>query len=384
MQKVSLYHSLLHDASRLKALWQLEGLDEFVALMRQYLDWPELNFEQLQRFLAEQNQQPFCPELASFSLCWQPYAYQAQRKIVRWAPAFLKPSLPFFEEDIALSRQSLLAQLIQPFSELEQLIPQRLTVPAVQPALLIFHWSRCGSTLVSGSFALQQKVKVLSESMLASDLLNDPYWAGQQPELLDLVLRLQGRLRHHELQLVVKCNAWDLQHWPVWLNLYPKAGVLCLIRQPEAVLASHHHLAGRHMVRQQPALWQESDQSASLLDYRIQVIQRMAILMNALRQQRDCTVLSYEQLKDSTPQQLARIAGLELTDAEQKQWQDFRNFDAKQQGVPFKSTKKSAEELFSPAELEQIRSELQLLYQLLLAKGEGYPNCVANTAISCS
>jgi hypothetical protein len=366
MQKVSLYHALLHDASKLKALWQLEGLDEFVALMRQYLDWPELNFEQLQRFLAEQNQQPFCPELASFSLCWQPYAYQGQRKIVRWAPAFLKPCLPFFEDDLALSRQSLLAQLIQPFSELEQLIPQRLTVPAVQPALLIFHWSRCGSTLVSGSFALQQKVKVLSESMLASDLLNDPYWAGRQPELLDLVLRLQGRLRHHEQQLVVKCNAWDLQHWPVWLNLYPNAGVLCLIRQPEAVLASHHHLAGRHMVRQQPALWQESDQSAPLLDYRIQVIKRMATLMDALRQQRDCTVLSYEQLKDTTPQQLARIAGLELTDSEQKQWQEFRQFDAKQQGVPFRSNKKPAHALFSSAELQQIRSQLEPLYQLLL------------------
>lgn len=370
MQKVSLYSALLHDACRLKALWQADQLDEFVALMRQYLQWPELSFDELQHFLEVQNQQPFCPELASFSLSWQPYTYQAQRKIVRWVPAFLKPSLPFFEEDIALSRQSLLAQLIQPFSELEQLLPQRLTVPAVQPALLIFHWSRCGSTLVSGSFALQHNVKVLSESMLASDLLNDPCWAAQQPELLDLVLRLQGRLRHNEQQLVVKCNAWDLQHWPVWLNLYPKAGVLCLIRQPEAVLASHHHLAGRHMVRQQPALWQEPDQSASLLDYRMQVIQRMATLMHALRQQRDCTVLSYEQLKDCTPQQLAWIAGLELTDAEQKQWQDFRLFDAKQQGVAFQPTKKSAEELFSSAELEQIRSELQPLYQLLLAKGD--------------
>ncbi len=366
MQKVSLYHSLLHDASRLKALWQLEGLDEFVALMRQYLDWPELNFEQLQRFLAEQNQQPFCPELASFSLCWQPYAYQRQRKIVRWAPAFLKPSLPFVEEDIALSRQSLLAQLIQPFSELEQLIPQRLTVTAVQPALLIFHWSRCGSTLVSGSFALQQKVKVLSESMLASDLLNDPWWTGQQPELLDLVLRLQGRLRHHEQQLVIKCNAWDLQHWSVWLNLYPKAGVLCLIRQPEAVLASHHHLAGRHMVRLHPDLWKESWQSMTLLEYRIQVIQRMASLMNTLRQKHHCTVLSYDQLKSTAPQQLAKLAGLELTDAEQKQWQEFRQFDAKHQGLPFHSSKKSAQELFSPTELHQIRSQLEPLYQLLL------------------
>lgn len=371
MQKVSLYSALLHDACRLKALWQADQLDEFVALMRQYLLWPELNFEQLQRFLAEQNQQPFCPELVSFSLCWQPYGYQAQRKIVRWVPAFLKPSLPFFEEDIAQSRQSLLAQLIQPFSELEQLLPQRLIVPEVQPALLIFHWSRCGSTLVSGSFALQHNVKVLSESMLASDLLNDPCWAAQQPELLDLVLRLQGRLRHNEQQLVVKCNAWDLQHWQLWVSLYPRAGVLCLIRQPEAILASHHHQAGRHMVRQQPALWQESDQSASLLDYRIQVMQRMATLMNAMRQQHDCTVLSYDQLKDSTAQQLASLAGLKLTDAEQWQWQEFRFFDAKQQGLPFQSTKKSAEDLFSPAELKQILSELQPLYQLLLAKGEG-------------
>lgn len=367
MQKVSLYHSLLHDASKLSTLWQLEGLDEFVALMRQYLHWPELNFEQLQRFLAEQNQQPFCPELVSFSLCWQPYAYQARRKIVRWVPAFLKPSLPFFEDDIALSRQSLLAQLIQPCSELEQLIPQRQAIPAVQPVLLIFHWSRCGSTLVSGSFALQQKVKVLSESMLASDLLNDFYWAGKHPELLDLVLRLQGRLRHHEQQLVIKCNAWDLQHWPVWLSLYPKTNVLCLIRQPEAVLASHHHLAGRHMVRLQPELWKDPEPSETLLDYRIQVIKRMASLMNGLRQQHPCTVLSYEQLKDYNPQQLAKIAGLELTDAEQKQWQEFRLFDAKQQGVPFKSTKKSAQELFNSLELQQIRSQLEPLYQLLLA-----------------
>ncbi|MDF3123443.1 hypothetical protein [Rheinheimera sp. 1928-s] len=371
MQKVSLYHALLHDAVRLKTLWQQEQLDEFVALMRQYLRWPELNFEQLQRFLAEQNQQAFCPELASFSLCWQPYAYQAQRKIVRWAPAFLKPSLPFFEDDLALSRQSLLAQLIQPFSELEQLLPQRLTVPAVQPALLIFHWSRCGSTLVSGSFALHQKVKVLSESMLASDLLNDPYWAGQQPELLDLVVRLQGRLRHNEQRLVIKCNAWDLQHWPVWLSLYPKAGVLCVIRQPEAVLASHHHLAGRHMVRLQPELWKDTNQCATLLDYRIEVVRQMAVLMNAMRQYCHCTVLSYEQLKDFTPPQLASLAGLTLTDAEQQLWREFRLFDAKQQGVPFQPTKKSAEELFSPAELKQIRSDLQPLYQLLLAKGEG-------------
>ncbi|SUI87486.1 hypothetical protein [Shewanella morhuae] len=371
MGNVSLYHALLHDASRLKQLWQTTQLDDFVTLMRMYLKWPDLNFELLQGFLAAQNQQPLCPELASFSLCWQPYGYQAQRRIVRWIPAFAKPELPFFEDNIALSRQSLLAQLIQPCSQLEQLLPQRLAVPAVSPALLIFHWSRCGSTLVSGSFALQPEVKVLSESMLASDVLLDPTWVGQQTLVVDLVLRLQGRLRHQEQMLVVKCNAWDLQYWQVWLAAFPAANVLCLIRQPQAVLASHHHVAGRHMVRQQPALWHYLDKSTTLLEYQCQVIQRMAELMTEIQQQYGCKVLSYEQLQQTPARQLGRLAGLQLTEAEQQRWDIFRHFDSKQQGVPFKSSKKTASELFSTAQLQQISAKLAPLYQLLLAKGAG-------------
>lgn len=371
MCRVSLYHVLLHDASRLKALWQTTQVDDFVAKMRLYLQWPELNFELLLDFLTAQNQQPFCPELASFSLCWQPYAYQAQRGIVRWVPAFIKPVLPFFEEDLALSRQNLLAQLIQPCSQLAQLLPLRLTVPPVQPALLIFHWSRCGSTLVSGSFALQPDIKVLSESMLASDLLLDPTWSGQQTQVLDLVLRLQGRLRHQEQKLVIKCNAWDLQHWPIWLATYPSAKRLCLIRQPEAVLASHHYLAGRHMVRQQPALWDGLDTAVTLLEYQCQVIKHMAELMIELLQQHPCKLLSYEQLTHTSAQQLAVLAGSTLTEIEQRRWNAFRHFDAKQQGVPFQNRKKPADALFSAAQLQRIRAKLQPLYQLLLAKGAG-------------
>ncbi len=369
MPKKKLYYELLHDAEKLHRLWQQTRLDEFVCLLGEYLQWSDIDFGQLQLFLAEQNSQPFCPDAERFSQCWQPSSYQPKQKTIRWIPAFLKPSLPFFEDDIALNRQNLLAQFIQPYSDIARLLTQRESLPAIHPALLIFHWSRCGSTLLSGNFMLQAECKVLSESMLASDLLADPYWASQQLEILDLALRLQGRLRHAEQKLIIKCNAWDLQYWQVWLKAFPAAQIVCLIRQPEAVLASHQQQAGKHMVGLQPAVWRALPQNMPLLEYRINVIQLMAAYMEQILAQKPCRVLPYEELKDAPPAELARLAGITLTADQAESWLERRKFDAKQQGVPFSNTKKTAPELFNPEQLANIRQRLNPLYQSLAASG---------------
>lgn len=370
MSKASLYYDLLHDSEKLHQLWKLLLLDDFVCMMGQYLQWPDVSFEQLHEFISEQNRQPFFPDLERFSLCWQPSGYLPKQKIIRWVPAFLKPSLPFLEEDISQSRQNLLAQFIQPYSEMETLLPQREKIPPSRPVLFIFHWSRCGSTLLSGSFMLQPECKVLSESMLASDLLADPHWASQQEEVLDLAIRLQGRFRHEEEKLVVKCNAWDLQYWKVWLKVFPSAQIVCLIREPKDILASHHHLAGRHMVKQTPAIWSDTWRYSSILEYQVQVIALMASYMMELLKERKSAVFSYEQLRDCSPVKIARLAGINLTAQQTACWLDHRRFDAKQQGVPFRNTKKTAEQLFTARQLEMIRQQLGYCYQNLLAQTE--------------
>lgn len=369
MSTVKLYYDLLHNAEKLQTLWQQSRLDEFVRLLKLYLQWPDANFEQLQLFLTKQNSLPFCPQAEQFSQCWQPSAYQPKQKTIRWIPAFAKLSLPFLEDDIALSRQRLLAQFIQPYSNVAELLAQQEKLPPVQPALLIFHWSRCGSTLLSGSFMLHPKCKVLSESMLVSDLLADPYWQPQQEKVLDLAIRLQGRFRHAEEKLIIKCNAWDLQHWHIWLKAFPSAQVVCLIRQPEAILASHEQQAGKHMVSLQPALWHELPQSLPLLEYRIKVIQLMADYMQQILAKRKCKILTYEQLKETTPAIMAGLANIKLTTQQTEHWLERHKFDAKQRGVLFKAATKTALEVFNANQLEHIRQTLMPVYQNLVGSG---------------
>lgn len=182
MNRPQLYQQLLHNESQLRALWRCEGLEHFVHLMADFLHWPELEFQQLLIFLHEQNQQPLQPDLELFSRCWLPYAYKRAGQQLLWIPAFQKPEQPFLEDDLVIWRQSLLAQLILPVTQLQPLLAQMQNLPAMQPQLLIFHWSRCGSTLVSGCLMLEPELKVLSESMLISDVLQDSELSADQKQ----------------------------------------------------------------------------------------------------------------------------------------------------------------------------------------------------------
>lgn len=369
MNRPQLYQQLLHNESQLRALWRCEGLEHFVHLMADFLHWPELEFQQLLIFLHEQNQQPLQPDLELFSRCWLPYAYKRAGQQLLWIPAFQKPEQPFLEDDLVIWRQSLLAQLIRPVTQLQPLLAQMQNLPAVQPQLLIFHWSRCGSTLVSGCLMLEPELKVLSESMLISDVLQDSELSADQAQCLDLLVRLQGRFRHQEQQLVIKCNAWDLQHWRLWTHVFPQSKLLGLVRQPAAILASHQRVSGRHMVRQQPELWSGIQQGLSLLEYRVEVVRRMADFMLQLQQEKPVLVLDYQQLVTTSAAELAALLGISLDKQQALRWQERRLMDAKARQTVFVAAKQDPAAQFTPQEQQLIRERLGNCYQLLSGQG---------------
>lgn len=362
-QQISLYQQLLNNREALQQLAVVTTLADFTALMQQFLQWPSLTEPQLLEFLAIQNQQPQLVELNKFSVCWQPYSYQSKQQMLCWMPALESLSLPFYADEIAQVRSSLLATLIQPKTALVPLLSQRLLLPEVKPLLLTFHWSRCGSTLLSGSFARLNTCLVLSESNLLSDILLDGNLAEQRAELFDLALRLQGRFRFAQQHLILKLNAWDLAHWPLLLALYPTAQVCCVTRQPLAILTSHQREAGRHMVVQQPALLPGLELSPDggigfLLRFQLAVLSRLAALSQQLLLSGRCKMVSYGQLCQVSPQQVAALAGLTLSSQQQQDLLLFRLSDAKQQGQPYQGVKTSAEQVFSATELIWLRHQL--------------------------
>jgi len=336
------YWQLLHQPESLYLLYQAQDVEHFVALMADFLNWPELNLEQMLAFIALQ-QPSFIPDLARFSQVWFPSHYHAQTKTISWVPVFQRLSKPFLEDDICDARRGLLASFIQPQTLLEPLLSQRESLPAINPNLMIFHWSRCGSTLVSSSFSLLNTCRVLSESMLCSDVMHDGDWPlVLKPQLVDLCLRLQGRLRPNERELVIKCNAWDLACWPMLLALYPDSRVLCLMRHPRDILASHQREAGMHMVGRVKALFPhslpltESTHGEPSLDaFRMGVLHGFAQQTAALYQSSHCILMDYQQLKVFKPTTLCAMLEWPLSAEDIERWQTHRRFDAKQQGQLF-------------------------------------------------
>lgn len=117
--------------------------------------------------------------------------------------------------------------------------------PSLEPAGMIFHLSRCGSTLVSRLLGTLPGVVVLNEPAPLNNLLG----LGSQQvdettlvELVRLVVRALGRRRHgDERQVVLKCSSWNIRRRAILTAAFPEAPWVWVQRDPARVLASLLH-----------------------------------------------------------------------------------------------------------------------------------------------
>lgn len=372
--KLTLYRHLLHDEKSLAALQQSCSIQDFVQQMALYLQWPDLTFDLMLNFLEQQNNTVLVPDLELFSRFWQPADYRKKHQALNWVPAFEPLQQPFFQDDILKQRGKLLARFIRPVTLVSDLLAQTATLAPVSPDLIIFHWSRCGSTLLGGLYRQLSGVKLLSESMLISDMLLDPFWPEDlKPQLLTLAVQLQGRFRHGETQLAMKLNAWDLPLWPLWLQQFPAAKALCLGRDPEAILASHQRISGMHMAGLPGQLgvlgdiWQHC---GSFFSGRCEVLYILMQSSEALVRQKQAVFIDYQHLVQSSPEQLAAWLGRTPDSHELQRWQSFSTRDAKQPDQAFQQASARLDVVFDPEQQQLIQGRLQPLYQLLLQKSE--------------
>jgi hypothetical protein len=166
---------------------------------------------------------------------------------IRWTPAGplvdwchlgeLRFTAPFFEQTIGTAMAhpfNLLFRRSTPLAILEEISGE------LRPAGLIFHMSRCGSTLLTQMLAALRQNVVLSE-----------------PGPLDQVLRLQGvtpdkligwlrgmtaslaqRRRPEERDLFIKLEGWHVLILPLIRRAFPGVPWVFLYREPLDVMAS--------------------------------------------------------------------------------------------------------------------------------------------------
>jgi hypothetical protein len=113
--------------------------------------------------------------------------------------------------------------------------------PSLDPDAIIFHVSRCGSTLLSRLLGTVPGVLVVAEPPPVNEVLlaEDAVLAEEPAILLRRLVRALGRKRlGDERHYVLKLSSWNVCRFALFRSAFPKARLLWLQREPEKVLAS--------------------------------------------------------------------------------------------------------------------------------------------------
>ena len=114
--------------------------------------------------------------------------------------------------------------------------------PSLDPAGVIFHLSRCGSTLVSRLLGTLPGVVVVAEPRPLNTLLGLDAARIDEADLVAavrLVVRALGRRRHgDERRLVLKTSSWNIRRRKILAAAFPETPWTWVQREPADVLAS--------------------------------------------------------------------------------------------------------------------------------------------------
>ncbi|MEO8412067.1 MAG: sulfotransferase domain-containing protein [Ginsengibacter sp.] len=162
---------------------------------------------------------------------------------------------PFFTDTISACRN--MDENRQPYkviSDLQIMAKWAEDIKALPPTAIIFHVSRCGSTLLSQLLALDEKHIVLSEVPFFDELLRLPFKenpgkAKFAHDYLAAAIKYYGRKRTgKEEHLFIKTDSWHLHFYEQLRNLFPSVPCILLYRNPLEVMFSQKRQRGMQSV----------------------------------------------------------------------------------------------------------------------------------------
>lgn len=249
-------------------------------------------------------------------------------------------SEPFFQDTIARLRRtnSANARTTRPRTHVAALrdIPPGLPVTGI-----IFHVSRCGSTLLSRMLAAVQRNLVVPEPQIVDDLLRLPHRDPSFTErnVIDLLRGAVAALGQPPAdgaqQLFLKLDCWQLFSLPLIQRAFPNAQLLFVYRDPIEVLVSLMRKPSLTLVRdtiapEQLGLTTEERNALSREEHAAAILG--AFYRTALRHRTSLFPIAYERLPEIA---MNRFPGTTWTHEERESMRAAAEFDAKDPSAKF-------------------------------------------------
>lgn len=232
---------------------------------------------------------------------------------------------PFFADTIAkckkLSQNSQLRRSISNTSVLQEWSVHNETLP---PAAIIFHISRCGSTLVSQLLGLNPENIVLSEVPFFDELLRLGYREKKDisSELKAAISFYSNRRNETQKRVYIKTDSWHIHFYQMFRELYPDTPFVFLYRNPAEVLRSQQKTRGMHAVPGvvEPEIFGfdiESMLQLSLDEYLAHVLEGyFQKMIDIVKTDSKTTAIEYRRDAVKMMQQIAAFTGTALSDNE--------------------------------------------------------------------
>ncbi|MCP2027619.1 hypothetical protein L1276_002779 [Flavobacterium sp. HSC-32F16] len=163
----------------------------------------------------------------------------------------IKFAEPFFDETVSKCKShEYNSKRIKAVSSVDNLIEWSQELESVELKSLVFHVSRCGSTMLSQCLATSSENIMISEGPIIDQILrSDNFGLEKKATLLKSVLKFLGQKRFHEQKnLILKLDAWHIFNAGYLRTVFPEIPFALLYRKPDEVLKSHQKLMGMHMV----------------------------------------------------------------------------------------------------------------------------------------
>jgi len=255
---------------------------------------------------------------------------------------------PFLDHTIDIALRLPFSTLFRPQTPME-LLGERYTIePGLLPRGMIFHMSRCGSTLMSQMLTALPTSLVISEagsidSVLRSRFIEPAITDQTRTEWLRwLVSALSQRRIGNEQHLFIKFDSWATLDLPVINTAFPGVPWIFLYRNPVDVLVSQLAKRGAHMIPEaiEPALFgMTAVEVLEMLpeEYCARILAR--ICEAALDYHEICpgVMINYEQMPDVVWTTLADIFGIEISDSEVESLRRITRVNAKNPELIFEN-----------------------------------------------
>ena len=154
----------------------------------------------------------------------------------------------FYDDSLIQARRLPFNRLLSFRTPLKDLTAWAAGLPPTRPDGLIFHMSRCGSTLTAQMLAAAHANTVLSEAaplraiVRMAELDDD-----DKVILLRAMTTALGQARNGETRLFLKLDCWHSLDLPLFRRAFPETPWVFLYREPVEVMVSHVRRRGMQM-----------------------------------------------------------------------------------------------------------------------------------------